>query len=668
MSFDFTYYKPNHADVKQVLIDLENEPYNISKAQLYSPINEVFLKLNNTNSQSTTLNYDLFIKNIINDKQCKNNQTHQKNDDKETKSKIIEAAFQKEKLLFDCINTKTGKEQKVDGFIKYSPLLDPIRYLVGKYDVCNNNLKELPSFDNEISFKKLRDFDNASYVDGFFSFLSSKLLHHHNFINALDCYGSFIGNKKIFTMDVVDDMDYLMDSQHFIQNNHILYEMNNEFHDQVLNRDSRSRKVAIKIHDNNDFNKMNIQSNTLTNTTDDNCSFEIDNIEILDNLDIAFETNQNDMIAKDTNVNMKTIDNLSLISTELNDLTMSNVEELTRTYTNHTDENDQQELNINNTPNSENGSTTCSSRTSHTSNSGSMECDEDEDNEDNEDDEDNEDEDGDNSTASEDKALINIYDFPINAILLERCENTLDYLCDCDEDFDSEQLGAALMQVIMTLIAYHKCFDFQHNDLHTNNIMFISTQKQFIYYKVNDTHYKVPTYGRIFKIIDFGRSTYKFRGNQLCSDSFHVDGDAHTQFNFGRHYNSNRPKLEPNNSFDLCRLGTSLIDFFIDDVDEINDIKDPIIDMVCDWCKDDKGRNILWKSNGDERYPGFKLYKMISRTVSKHTPISQLERPILERYKCARKNIKKGTNIMNIDALPNYASADACCNSNIMTV
>jgi hypothetical protein len=76
--------------------------------------------------------------------------------------------------------------------------------------------------------------------------------------------------------------------------------------------------------------------------------------------------------------------------------------------------------------------------------------------------------------------------------------------------------------------------------------------------------------------------------------------------------------------------------------------------MVSEWCNDDRGRNVLWKSNGEERYPGFKLYKMISRTVSKHTPISQLERPILERFKCSRKNIKKGYPVINIDLLPDY--------------
>ena len=73
-----------------------------------------------------------------------------------------------------------------------------------------------------------------------------------------------------------------------------------------------------------------------------------------------------------------------------------------------------------------------------------------------------------------------------------------------------------------------------------------------------------------------------------------------------------------------------------------------------EWCEDDKGRNVLWKSNGEERYPGFKLYKMIARTVSKHTPAAQLERPILEQYKCSRKSIKRDAKIINIDNLPSY--------------
>ena len=35
-----------------------------------------------------------------------------------------------------------------------------------------------------------------------------------------------------------------------------------------------------------------------------------------------------------------------------------------------------------------------------------------------------------------------------------------------------------------------------------------------IVYCYNNIYYKVPTYGRIWKIIDFGRSIYTFKDNQ----------------------------------------------------------------------------------------------------------------------------------------------------------
>ena len=54
-------------------------------------------------------------------------------------------------------------------------------------------------------------------------------------------------------------------------------------------------------------------------------------------------------------------------------------------------------------------------------------------------------------------------------------------------------------------------FEFTHNDLHTNNIVYVSTEKKYLYYRYDNKHYKVPTYGRIYKIIDFGRAIYKFK-------------------------------------------------------------------------------------------------------------------------------------------------------------
>ena len=136
----------------------------------------------------------------------------------------------------------------------------------------------------------------------------------------------------------------------------------------------------------------------------------------------------------------------------------------------------------------------------------------------------------------------------------------------------------------------------------------------------------------------------------ICSDSYHKCGDAASQYNFEPYVNKNKPIVEPNFSFDLCRLGCSLIDFFDDD----NNETDSTMDLIEEWCEDDQGRNVLYKKNGDERYPNFKLYKMIARTVHNHTPEKELNKKYFSRFRISKKKIDKGVDIMNIDELPSY--------------
>ena len=76
--------------------------------------------------------------------------------------------------------------------------------------------------------------------------------------------------------------------------------------------------------------------------------------------------------------------------------------------------------------------------------------------------------------------------------------------------------------------------------------------------------------------------------------------------------------------------------------------------MVRKWCMDDKKRNILYKTNGEERYPEFKLYKMIARTVHHCVPEEEIKDIIFSKYIVSRKKINKKQNIMNIDTLPSY--------------
>ena len=261
------------------------------------------------------------------------------------------------------------------------------------------------------------------------------------------------------------------------------------------------------------------------------------------------------------------------------------------------------------------------------------------------------------STISEEEIILSIPKFPVHVICMEACDLTYDDLI-MEDNMTVDEWYASLMQIIMTLIVYQKAFNFTHNDLHTKNVMFNYTESKFIYYIYNQRTYKVPTFGRIFKIIDFGRSIYNFNKNIFCSDSYEKDGDAHGQYNCDPFLNHNKPRIEPNMSFDLCRLGCSIFDYLVDDISDVKtfinetDIKsmDFVRRLITEWCLDDNGINMLYKSNGNDRYPEFKLYKMISRYVHFHTPESQLERECFKKY-LYEGNVKSKDMLTNIDEI-----------------
>jgi hypothetical protein len=514
-----------------------------------------------------------------------------------------------------------------------APLLDPCKYLVGKYDYTDNQLFNLPSFDKSLKIHpKLADINNASYVDGFFSFLTSKALHEHKFVHGVDYYGSFLAIKNNHKINIIDDIDYLIQSEFFNKQQNTLFTVDDYSH----------------LMNNNEFKPL--PSLNISKSIKNLSNKSIDSIS-----DAIFE----DIFSE----KMITLDDIKDMSGDLVDITNSN------------------EFYINTQKRSESlkSGSTCSSRTSHTNENDDLgsettndnvNCDEcrdvlsdDFDNNEKENYEKENDKNGDwescdsedNSNDEEESLWLTFPKFPVQVICTEHCENTFDNLI-LTKKLSHDEWFSALMQIIMTLITYQKMFSFTHNDLHTSNIMYISTQKKFLYYVYKDKTYKVPTFGKIFKIIDFGRAIYRFNGKIFCSDSFHNSGDASTQYNTDPYFNDKKPRLDPNFSFDLCRLACSIFDYVIDDIEIVKNIDkcEPIVKLMVDWCIDDNGINVLYKNNGVERYPDFKLYKMISRCVHKHTPHAQLQRPEFSKFIISTKSIPKGETTINIDLFPVY--------------
>jgi hypothetical protein len=579
---DFTYKKE---DNRKLFKSLEENPaFGILDLQNYIPLYNSYFSLTKTNANSIMLNHKWKLQKILSQEtnnifNCEITNNDTKNDTKNDKKKV---------------------------FLKFSPLLDPIKYLLGKYDITDTTLLNLPAFDSSDCNPKTRDYNNSAYIDSFFTYLSSKLLHDHGFVHGMDFYGSFLALKTDFRINIVDDIEYLSDSGFFKKNDKILYELE-EYDSADMTDDTRNYKKKL-------------------NFSDDNAVLQLSDITDL---------NEIDSIVAENCKTEKCNGDLELVTIEVVDLEKSTTKS-------------QQ--------------TSCSSRTSNTTEegdpldeNGASDAEDSSDENASASDESGASEEGDtqdewesDSESEEEMLIAKIKKFPVQVIALEHCENTLDDFM-AHEKITPEMWDSIVLQILFSLITFQNVFGLTHNDLHTNNVMYIETDKKFLYYKLNHTYYRVPTFGKLFKIIDYGRAIYKFRGKLLCSDSYHPTGDAATQYNCEPYFNDKKPRLDPNFSFDLCRLGCALYDYLADEP------KSKIVQIMLDWVKDDKGRNILYKKNGDERYPDFKLYKMIARTVNNHVPAQVLSNSYFDKFIVPKKEVlKKMKEVMDLDAIPSY--------------
>jgi hypothetical protein len=729
--FSLYYRKINTRDF---FSSLEESQLGIKNSKNYIPIYETYFNMNETNFNSINLNQRFYVSalsGVI---------------DKNNIQAAVVDAFKSTKESLTIVHKPI--------FIKFSPLIDPVKYMSGKYENINTkdngsdgilNIPTLSKLEKN-GHSKANDKNNAAYVDGFFSYLSSQVLNCHDFIHGLNFYGSFNAIKEDFYYNAIDDIEYLDKNPFFNKNKDNLFSIEDKEysddeesinsgeyirrskHNYSQQKNTRNKKDKITIiaknednlvndtilvHD--DFDKVNSDLNSIFNLSSELVSpIDCNSITNNDNL-ISLSTPLHDIIAdgvvessdsivlkKDSNINYDSdtddsctsrscssrssythdsqTDNESVglgSGCDIHDIiSLDNSETVEGGEVSHNkskgEKNNKNNKNNKNTSktvsedsytedensNSENYCSNKDKKNGNGSGNGSGNDGGRGNSKDDDDSCDYEDDDDDDDDGYDDDETLwaTIKNFPVSAIMLEKCDNTLDYLMMQEKEMTENEWRSALMQIIMTLITYQKLFGFTHNDLHTNNVMFIYTEKEYIYYHYNKKYYRVPTYNRAFKIIDFGRAIYKYKSKVICSDSFSMTGDAATQYNCEPYFNDKKPRLEPNFSFDLCRLGCSIFDYFIDDINNVASIckKDPLARLIVEWVTDDQNRNILYKANGEERYPDFKLYKMIARNVHNHMPHMQLSKPIFAEYEFPKKKVKSSHRILNIDKMPCY--------------
>ncbi len=581
-------------DNDQTLYDYN--PFRISGLQSYNPLYNLFFNMDSTNCQKITLNH----RNIV--------------------------------TSLNTVSEGT-KSQDAKIFVKSSPLLDPLHFLRGKYDLENPLIRQLPTLDStkDTCFPKILDANNSAYVDGFFSYLTSMMHENHGWIHGVQYYGSFLGIQSRFRYNVADDIDFLEDSEYFSKNISKYFDLDDTafaLFNQKSGPGSRRNRDKLNIAEDEtiDLGIEDLDDTTVSSSTNDTTVSSSTNDTTIEDNAVKSSSNNLEDIVVETEYIAEARERAPSDSSDDSSISNSTVSD-DDDVTNKCDECGCEVV-------SDKYLTTVDGKSYCGECKPSGEDDNSSDYTDYSDEDDDDDE----------KMFAYLHDFPVQLIFQERCDGTFDELL-VSRALSPKQTFAALFQILIVLATYQKMFSFTHNDLHTNNIMWVKTDLDHIQYLFEGQYYRVPTFGRIFKLIDFGRAIYQFNGRRFCSDSFSENGDANSQYNCEPYFNPKKPVIDPNPSFDISRLGCSLYDFTMES-DSVE-----LKNLIDEWCEDDYGKNILYKSSGEERYPGFKLYKMIARIVNNLVPKDILKKPVFAKYRVAKA--QKGM-LINIDEMPIY--------------
>ena len=267
----------------------------------------------------------------------------------------------------------------------------------------------------------------------------------------------------------------------------------------------------------------------------------------------------------------------------------------------------------------------------------------------------------------EEEQEIDVYtefsNYPVMLIFQEKMEGVLDDLLEDDPEQGTEawesRWAAWLFQITAALCCAQGVLGFTHNDLHTNNIVWAETDKEFLFYKNRSGNiWKIPTFGKIFRLIDFGRAVFRIGDKWFRSDDYEIGGDAEGQYNFGSltEQKKNKPIITPNPSFDLSRLSVSLIESLFPEMPSeildgailskeddwiVHETISPLYNLLWSWLIDDKGRNILRDEDYTERFPDFDLYIHIASHVFGAKPQEQVGRDIFKQFSVAPLSVKE---------------------------
>jgi len=593
------------------------------------------------------------------------------NDDEEI-NEAINNTFMANALI-ERVNKQTGekiiKEEKIH--IKKSALLEPLKIMKDEFVIpARIQNKNLESVNLLNTMNKLNSYNNSGHVESLFLYLGNKLVesgkcpsfpyyygcingedpnYHHN---ITDEYES-VSRTKWFKNRVKNDFDLLIiendevdEMREQMENNlrrplsvsrnkkfsidtesedsedgSLSDDIEKDLQDSISNEEKYQDAEEEDILDNQEEeeDQENLKTETETDTVTE--SKKVKNIISIDEIDSTLDNILNEIQDK------KAIANNSNFITELND------DEINITLDYEDEDKDELQTGGNLEDNNQ-----FENETHNLNREGKKDKEDQEEDEEDEDDdefiEELSDFDPDKLSLSEfENNSNNLYyvkcdKMPVNLCLMEKLDQTLDDLLDDGYNMSDNEWFSVFFQVAFGLAIAQKYFNFVHNDLHSSNVMFKETQLRYIYFQIDNNYYKIPTYGKITKIIDFARGTFKLGDRWIFSDQFKEDGDAWGQYDYPVDGTLKNCEHKPNPSFDLVRLGTTVIQR----LEELTNVREFVESIT----KDDYDNSLCYDEDT------FQLYIDIAHNAHNAVPIEVLRRNEFDRFKIAKEKVPKG--------------------------
>ena len=522
---------------------------------------------------------------------------------------------------------KTCKEEKIH--IKKSALLEPLKIMKDEY-VIPSKIQNKNSSDESLknTMSKLNSYNNSGHVESLFLYLGNKLVESGKCPSFPYYYGCINGDDPNYHHNITDEYEAVSRTKWFkdrVKTDFDLLIIENDdledYEDEMLDNVSKTVENMNKslTNENGSDNENDSATGSDSDIATGDSESEDDSIDDICSID-------NDSDDNDDNDDEKELNNSENINHD--ECNENNILENSLEFIKDMDTEDL-EFEINDTIDNDN----INESSTDVQDGG---CKEDCSCEDNIDDfiEELSDVDKDNLSIGDfDNNNNNMYyikceSMPVSLSLMEKLDCTLDDILDDEYNMKETEWFGIFFQVAFGLAVAQKYFNFVHNDLHSSNVMFKKTNTKFLYFQIESNYYKIPTYDKITKIIDFARGTFKFGDRWVFSDQFKEDNDAFGQYDYPIDGNLKNCEHKPNPSFDLVRLGTTVIQR-LDNLPKVREFVEQIT-------LDDNDTSLCYDEDT------FQLYIDIAHNCHNGVPIEVMKRSEFERFKINKNKIPKG--------------------------